>query len=448
VLIYACNSCNGSSVRKSRVGSSNAAQEAGTSADPDKAFTAGNSADTDNPLNPMSREPDQGNDESISQPANISGSYLICAEAKQATADSADSILNCGLRDQSSSAKVNIDTYPTKLWTYQVENASPVLAYVTELTTSTQWHVSITLKGSSQDEVKRAQKSIKIFLTLVDVAGNKFQEVSELTLNCNRLAGGNWITVPGDPIYGTAEFCIQKYAAANVSNSPSSQAGIDPWVNTSVTVARSACAGLGNGYRLITNPEWMTVAANLANVGSNWSGGSVGAGTLRHGHGDNNPGQACAANANDANAYVENDCSGSAVGTFGERRTSILSNGAVVWDIGGNIWNWVDYVNATDKPTPTQSLYYEYPSITGTATTPKSHLVPLNSTQPWWTDSWNSQQGIGRFYPGTNGTGGIMLRGLFWNGGANTGAFAGGLFNDGTALNAANGFRCTWQPPT
>lgn len=396
---------------------------------------------------PLARESQETASEAISPPANISGSYLICAEAKAATLESPDAIVHCGLRDQVTSSKIDISSFAYARWTYQVGDTSPITAFKSELTTSLEWHVAVTLKGPSLDEIQTAQKSIKFFLTVGDAAGNKFRETSSLTLSCDRLAGGTWVTVPGDSIYGTDAFCVQKYAASNIGGLPISQAGSIPWANVTQSSALSACASLGTGYRLITNPEWMTLAANLANVGSNWSGGSVGSGTLRRGHSDNNPNSACAAHANDANAYVETDCTGSSTGNFVERRTSTLSNAAVVWDIGGNLWNWVDYFNAADKPTPAEALYYEFSSISGSTTTPKAHLVPLNSVQPWWTDSWTApQQGIGRIHPGTNGAGGAMLRGLFWNGGVNTGAFSVGLFDNQLTANLAFGFRCTWQP--
>ncbi|MFW7381503.1 MAG: hypothetical protein ACOH5I_22025 [Oligoflexus sp.] len=396
---------------------------------------------------PLDREPAEDSDESISPPQNISGSYLICAEAKAATAENPETIINCGLRDQVSSNKVDISSFAYRQWSYQVVDVtSPVTAFIAELSTSLEWHVEITLKGSSLDEIQTAQNDIRFFLTVEDDTGTKFREIGGLSLSCTRLAGGTWVPVPGDSIYGTNAFCVQKYAASNLSNVPTSQAGTAPWANITQSSALSACASLGIGYHLLTNAEWMTIAANLANVGSNWSGGTVGTGILRRGHSDNNPDRACAANANDDDAFVESDCIGSSTGNFVERRTSMLSNAAVVWDIGGNLWNWVDYFNASDKPTPAQALYYEFASITGSATTPKAHLVPVNSAQPWWNNSWNSQQGIGRMHPGANASGGAMLRGLFWNGGVNAGSFSAGMFDDQFTANLAFGFRCAWQP--
>lgn len=40
--------------------------------------------------------------------------------------------------------------------------------------------------------------------------------------------------------------------------------------------AIDACMSMGNGYHLITNDEWMTIARNIEANPSNWSSGTVG----------------------------------------------------------------------------------------------------------------------------------------------------------------------------
>ena len=37
-------------------------------------------------------------------------------------------------------------------------------------------------------------------------------------LDCSGLVGGDWITVPGNPTFGTSDFCVMKYEAKNVAN--------------------------------------------------------------------------------------------------------------------------------------------------------------------------------------------------------------------------------------
>ena len=269
-------------------------------------------------------------------------------------------------------------------------------------------------------------------------------------LDCSGLAGGTWVKVPGNPVYGTSDFCVQKYAASNVSNVATAQAGQIPWVSISQTDAIAKCSALGNGYHLMTNPEWMTVATNLARNGVNWSGGTVGSGTLSRGNSDSITTGPCAADANDLNAYVNASCVASSSGTFNQRRSQFLTNGNVVWDIGGNLSQWVNYINLSDKP-GNSAAWLEFtnttatPSLqTGTVTTPRSHLVPMSSQQAWWNDSWNSTHAIGRFYPEVNGTGGSMYRGARAVDGANAGMFTALLDRPATFTYSMLGFRCSY----
>jgi hypothetical protein len=277
-----------------------------------------------------------------------------------------------------------------------------------------------------------------------------YAPATKTMVSCEGLKGGTWVAVPGDTVYQTSGFCVQKYVPSNVGGVPTSQPGTAPWVSISQIAARTACSGMGPGYHLITNPEWMTIAADIANNPVNWSGSGIGNGSLSRGHSDNVPPKACPADANDANAWVETaECTGEVQGTmpFHQRRTQYLSTGAVLWDTSGNLWQWVDYNNPSDKPIPATAAWHEYPAVTGTDTTPKSHLVPLNSAQGWWQDSWNSAQNIGRINPGTNdGTSGALLRGTNWGGGALAGLFAALLNYAPSSTNVTVGLRCAWQP--
>lgn len=57
------------------------------------------------------------------------------------------------------------------------------------------------------------------------------------------------------------------------------------------------------GYSLITNAQWQTIARNIEQVSANWSGGSVGAGSLNRGHSDSAPNNALAASTDDDPCY-------------------------------------------------------------------------------------------------------------------------------------------------
>ena len=266
------------------------------------------------------------------------------------------------------------------------------------------------------------------------------------SIDCTTLAGGTWVAVPGDSVYNTSEFCVQKYIPSGTNTS---QIGVAPRVRLDQPTARSACTALGTGYHLITNPEWMTIAANIANVGSNWSGGTVGSGALNRGHSDNSPG-------NDLAAAADTDpCNGtgqscSTTTWDSQRRTRTLSNGNVIWDFGGNVWQWVDLYNNQSKPTES-SYWVQYSALgNGTATWPRSAFVPMSNVQSWWNDTWNSTQSIGMILPGSSGSGGALIRGGDWGNDTGAGPFAahlgGGPTDAYTNVYSTVGFRCTWQP--
>lgn len=388
--------------------------------------------------------------EQVTPPANISGSYLVCEQARNAEPEVYEATTLCALQDELTRQKVDLATqFASYAWKPDVPALPSVSSRSRELLGDPRWHLELITKADSALLLDEAIEGTTLTLTVRDRDGLAKQASANFkagSIDCSGLIGGVWVPVPGDSIYGTKDFCVQKYAPANLTGVAVSQADTAPWVNISQTSAITTCSALGAGFHLITNPEWMTLAANLANVGINWSSGQVGSGTLRRGHSDNNPGNPCAANASDANAYVEGDCSGLSSGSFTQRRTSYLSNGSVIWDIGGNVWNWISYNNSADKPTPAADDWTEYTAVKGSTTTPLAHLTPLNSSQSFWDNSWNSAQGIGQIYHGTNGSGGAMLRGARWDDGANVGLFAVYMSHSASDANPSLGLRCTWQP--
>ena len=265
------------------------------------------------------------------------------------------------------------------------------------------------------------------------------------SIDCTSLAGA-WIDVPGDADYGTNDFCLMKYEARNVSGAPFSQPTNAPWNSVSQATAISECQSLGNGYRLINNDEWMTVAANVAGVASNWSAGSVGNGVLAQGHSDNNPSNACESDANDTNAWVDGSCTGSSSGSFDQKRTLNLSNGELIWDLAGNLSEWTTYFNDSDKPTPTGGWNEYSTPVVGTGTTPLSDIIPTSKS--YWNTSWNSSEGIGEYQAGTNGSGGALLRGGRFKFPKQVGVFTADFSIDSTYTTNGHkrGFRCVYSP--
>lgn len=148
-----------------------------------------------------------------------------------------------------------------------------------------------------------------------------------------------YIVVPGNANFGTSDFCLMKYEAKNVGGVATSVATGLPWDSitqtSAITTSNSACVGC----HLITEAEWMTVAANVLSVASNWSGGAVGSGYIYQGHINYNPASNIAASTDDTDGLY-----GMTGGIGGQgsnnRRTLTLTNGEVIWDLSGNIGEW------------------------------------------------------------------------------------------------------------
>jgi formylglycine-generating enzyme required for sulfatase activity len=276
------------------------------------------------------------------------------------------------------------------------------------------------------------------------------------------LDGGSWVPVPGNSTFGTNDFYLMKYAAScsdgngNVLNdyntgyqtyanntkacTPANGRQIAalpggwPIANISQTSAASYCASIG--AHLITNAEWQTIAWNAQNVASNWSGGTVGSGYIYSGHNDNAPAYALPPDPNDANGYAGETNTGG-----NQKRTLTLSNGSIIWDMAGNVWQWTnDTIQDQNQPSAatTGFAWRQFTAITTWGTMTQQTAGPMNNT-------WSSTQGIGEIYSdGTSGNTTIygFIRGGVWNYGGDAGVEALNLHNTPGFTSSDIGFRC------
>lgn len=277
----------------------------------------------------------------------------------------------------------------------------------------------------------------------IDTAGNQSNVVSGdgfVYNHCKSVGSGeNWILVPGSEFYETSDFCVMKFEAKDQSGTPVSASAGTPWVSITQPDAIAKCDSLGTDFHLINNAEWMTIATNIADISANWSGDSPGLGELSRGHSDNNPSTICEADSNDQNAYVEGSCTGASTGTFNQKRTHILSNGQIIWDLAGNVSEWTSGFNKDDKPlTPDRNSYFEYTAVSGSSTMLLTELIPQIAID----QGWDSSKSIGRFDPGPDNLGGVLRRSGDFDNNQTAGIFKANLRQSITAIRTDTGFRC------
>lgn len=155
--------------------------------------------------------------------------------------------------------------------------------------------------------------------------------------------------VAANTVVKTDTYCIAKFEMKKVSNKATSIATGKPWLANKAT-AQDACAALGADYRLPTNAEWTAAALEIYSNEENWVDRKKND-TLYTGFysGWTEPIEI---------KDVTNPYDGTGKKKGEERRTFVLNNGAVIWDFGGNAWEWVSDTIYGNSYTPDLSSHY------------------------------------------------------------------------------------------
>ncbi len=254
-----------------------------------------------------------------------------------------------------------------------------------------------------------------------------------------------YIVVPSlAAVNAPSDFCVMKYEAKNSGGTAVSTETGAPWVSITQVNAKTECTDLGANYDLISNPEWMAIARNVENVPSNWTNGAIGDGCLKLG----NVGATSACTGGDSGYNGADPESGAGRNALA---SLTLDNGEVIWDLSGNVWEWVDWTlggalstnmtqaqKASQGGTPVAS-WLEYTLLDDfPANSPAISLLPDNPT-------FNASDGMGRYYAGASG--GAALRGGRWSDGTDAGAFALYLVSSSGSSYTNVGFRCVLRLP-
>jgi hypothetical protein len=298
-------------------------------------------------------------------------------------------------------------------------------------------------------------------LSLVAACGRfDFDPLADAATSTLPACPDGYAAVAGDASLGSSAFCAMRFeakarslmggaiaaAGCDATCSPNSLVATHaaasapeghPWIEIDAVHARERCRALGDGHDLMSNLEWMTIARDAELVGANWSSGIAGAGRMVEGATDGD-GNGAVSDPEDPYSDTGNSAADPPGAGWEQRRTLELSTGDVLWDLPGNVQEWVDWTlgDALDGA-PTPCAGNELPAFT----CPGIAYDQFNSR----TGTYDSTNGVGRVLGGagdaTRRGGQRSDRSLGYAGiyALNMNRFAGDVF-------PATGFRCVYRP--
>lgn len=215
-------------------------------------------------------------------------------------------------------------------------------------------------------------------------------------------------TLPGGLVVSAFQVG-QHFCSTDESGKAFVSATEKPRVRINYADARKACEAAG--FKLITELQALAIAHDVAQQAINWTGGKVGEGKLLQGLRKWTVKEAQAGN------YVPPD--------EDERRWFVLSNGARICDVAGNIFTWIfDDVQGGEHGVTARPFSEDSPSIT---TAPFPSMQRGVGWSPGAGDDWSSY---------------ALIRGGCWDVGDRAGVFR---LNRGWPEDEYGGvgFRCT-----
>ena len=260
----------------------------------------------------------------------------------------------------------------------------------------------------------------------------------------------NFVPVEGSFELDTDSFCVMRVEARKDGSSNISANYTDEvWTNIKIADAKTKCKGLGTAEtscNLLSNAQWMTMARDIEATAANWSNGEVGSGMLNRGHSDGNP-SAVKTISDSTNDWSD---TGNNNSTWAQKRTHVLSNGSIVWDLAGNAAEFVDWLQGTSSfstgPTSCADSSTDPFNVNCPELAPNDYL-PGNPAGINSANYTAATYGVGRFY-GTSSSirsgsyPGVAVRGEQYNKAEKCGVFALSLNQNRDSATTAIGFRC------
>ncbi len=327
---------------------------------------------------------------------------------------------------------------------------------------------NLALNSSCLKNVNIGQNDIFLYTNTSNLIISKyFLETEIKNLDCNDASPGYWIKVPGNEDLGVEDFCVMQFEAKattssliHLYNSTEMHCGngaLDggnncptdgrvkvtsaryhkPLVYVYQTEAKTLCQNLGDGYDLISDPQWVTIARNIESVDSNWVSGTVGdntGGGIKKG----NVGVSAPSSTNEGEA-VDRDSN------LDPKANLVLTNGESIWDFSGNVYEWTSNVvgsNVLSALGQGSGGWKEWTQIAGFP-----DIQSINST-------YNSFYGVGKVLvdvddASPSGTTHAFLRGGYYAS-HSTNSLSGGIYTlmlTRSPLDSGygHGFRCVYS---
>ena len=198
----------------------------------------------------------------------------------------------------------------------------------------------------------------------------------------------------------------------------------------------------------------MTIARNIELIDENWSGGTAGVGCLFKGNAGTESGADCGGSS-EITFYGDSSVE------FGSNRNGMasltLSNNEEIWDLSGNIWEWVDWdmENTLATVTPENRAYVT--ADTSPLALPRQFGdldANIGATDEMSPNTWQAtnhpygENVVGRYWGAikVDDSGGAAQRG----GGSSleygAGPFTLSLLSSSSNKDTSVGFRCVYRP--
>jgi len=249
---------------------------------------------------------------------------------------------------------------------------------------------------------------------------------------------------------GTDAFCVMITEAKGSEVVTSSYEG-NPLASILATRAKTACRNISiesGSCDIMSNAQWMAIARDIEATAANWSGGAVGEGKLNQGHSDGTPANALSISdpTDPWDQTVQDNTD------WSQKRTFVLSNGAVIWDFAGNVREIVDWATGGEEFTIAPNTCpvgdYQLYSVDCEDLHPNDYLPgnPANIDPATYT---HGSYGIGYvkgLSEGNIGSDVALARGGGYHPTTTSGIYSMWFNNATGSRNSSIGFRCVCSP--